>query len=213
MATTNGLVLHILPGRVLLIFAATAKMLAVLFFALMPDEPSYWAWILPAMVAEAVCAGVLWTVSNVYLTTCLPRHRQGLAGALVTVTLFMGGAMFLAVANVARGQFVKAGFDLKEQYKGVFWTGFGVATIALVLCVFVKLGKAGCTLTVDEMAVKQEEEEDAIEQVSSSQDSHISIQWVEGVEKDEVVVGVAEDTPSGGEESGGAVEHRAHETS
>lgn len=146
----SGFILHVLPGRVLLILSGTSKVLAVLFFALMPDNPNYWAWVFPAMLFEAACVDVLWTVSNVFLTTSLPRHRQGLAGAVISVTLFLGGALFLAVGDVAREQFRAAGMDLKGQYKGVFWIGVGSAGVALITCFFIRLGKAGCTLTVEE---------------------------------------------------------------
>ena len=116
----------------------------------MPRQPNYWAWVFPAMVAETACVDVLWTVSNVFLTTSLPRHRQGLAGALISVSLFLGGAFFLAIAEVAAGEFKKQGMDLKEQYQGVFWVGVGLATVALFISIFIKLGQAGSALTVDE---------------------------------------------------------------
>ncbi|KND91920.1 Drug resistance protein [Tolypocladium ophioglossoides CBS 100239] len=159
LSIMSGLILHILPGRVLLIISGVSKVLAVLFFALMPDNPNYWAWVFPAMLAEAACVDVLWTVSNVFLTTSLPRHRQGLAGAVISVTLFLGGALFLAVADVAKSQFQGAGMSLKMQYKGVFWIGVGAAGVALLTCCFIRLGKAGCALTVDEKQVIEFETE------------------------------------------------------
>lgn len=150
LATLSGLILHVLPGRLLLLISGVSKVAAVLLFALMPENPTYWAWVMPAMVAEAACVDVLWTVSNVFLTTSLPRHRQGLAGALINVTLFLGSAFFLAVADVAVAELKGKHVDLRGQYKGVFWIGVGVASVALVICCFIKLGKAGCALTVDE---------------------------------------------------------------
>ncbi|PHH84487.1 hypothetical protein CDD83_1860 [Cordyceps sp. RAO-2017] len=150
LSLLSGSILHILPGRVLLIISGTSKVLAVLFFALIPDNPNYWAWVFPAMLCEAACVDVLWTVSNVFLTTSLPRHRQGLAGAVISVTLFLGGALFLAVADVAKEQFHAAGWELKRQYKGIFWVGVGFAGLALAICFFIRLGRAGCALTVEE---------------------------------------------------------------
>lgn len=150
LAIMSGLILHLVPGSILLLFTGGCKVFAVLLFALMPDNPSYWAWIFPAMVAEAACCDILWTVSNVFLTTSLPRHRQGLAGALISVSLFVGGALFLSIADVAKGQFVNMGMDLKTQYKNVFWLGVGFASVALVICFFIRIGKADSTLTVDE---------------------------------------------------------------
>ncbi|KAL7924537.1 major facilitator superfamily domain-containing protein [Trichoderma austrokoningii] len=155
LATTSGLILHILSGKVLIILSGISKVIAVLMFALIPDDPNYWAWIFPAMLCEAACVDVLWTVSNVFLTTSLPKNRQGLAGALISVMLFLGGAFFLAIADVAKEQFVLDGMDLKHQYKSVFWIGVGLAGLALVICFFMDLDKAGGDLTVDEKETRK----------------------------------------------------------
>lgn len=155
LATTSGLILHMLSGKVLIIISGISKVIAVLLFALIPDDPNYWAWIFPAMLCEAACVDVLWTVSNVFLTTSLPKNRQGLAGALISVMLFLGGAFFLAIADVAKEQFVLNGLDLKHQYKSVFWIGVGLAGLALVICFFMDLDKAGGDLTVDEKEIRK----------------------------------------------------------
>ncbi|EHK50283.1 hypothetical protein TRIATDRAFT_45374 [Trichoderma atroviride IMI 206040] len=155
LATTSGLILHMLSGKVLIIISGISKVIAVLMFALIPDNPNYWAWIFPAMLCEAACVDVLWTVSNVFLTTSLPKNRQGLAGALISVMLFLGGAFFLAIADVAKGQFVLNGMDLKHQYKSVFWIGVGLAGLALAICFFMDLDKAAGDLTVDEKELRK----------------------------------------------------------
>ncbi|KAH6608388.1 major facilitator superfamily transporter [Trichoderma cornu-damae] len=155
LATTSGLILHLLSNKVLIIASGISKIIAVLMFAIMPDNPNYWAWIFPAMLCEAACVDVLWTVSNVFLTTSLPKNRQGLAGALISVMLFLGGAFFLAIADVAREQFALKGMDLKHQYKNVFWIGVGLAGSALIVCFFMDLDKAGSALTVDEKAARK----------------------------------------------------------
>ncbi len=159
LSTFAGLILHVFPGRVLLIFSGICKVVAVLLFALIPENPNYWAWVFPAMVCEAACVDVLWTVSNVFLTTSLPRHRQGMAGAVITITVFVGGALVLAIADVAKGQFEAAGMEVKTQYKGVFLIGAGLAVLALISCSCIKLGKAGCALTVDEKEQEKEKEQ------------------------------------------------------
>ncbi|KAH7134347.1 major facilitator superfamily domain-containing protein [Dactylonectria macrodidyma] len=149
LAICSGLLLHILPGRLLLIISDTCKIVAVLFFALMPDNPNYWAWVFPAMLAEAACVDVLWTVGNVFLTTSLPRHHQGMAGALIYITIFVASAFFLAVTSVALGKFKDMGMDTKSQYKGMFWIGVGLGGVALIMCFFLDLGKAGSQGTTE----------------------------------------------------------------
>ncbi|KAK5988070.1 Efflux pump terJ-like protein [Cladobotryum mycophilum] len=150
LAITSGVILHVIPGRILLVICGVTQVIAVLMFALMPDHPNYWAWIFTAMLAEATCNDILWTVSNVFLTTSLPKRRQGLAGALISVTLFLGGAFFLAIVDVAKAQFIASGMDLKHQYKYVFWIGVGIAGLALLVCFFINLDKADGDYTVDE---------------------------------------------------------------
>ena len=150
LSISSGLILHILPNRVLLVISLVCKIIAVLFFALLPAEPNYWAWVFPAMIAEAACVDILWTVSNVFLTSSLPRHFQGLAGALIYITVYIGSAFFLAIAGVVVGQFKAMGMEPKAQYKGIFWIGVGLGGIALVLCCFMDLGKAGCEMTAEE---------------------------------------------------------------
>ncbi|KOS22816.1 Drug resistance protein [Escovopsis weberi] len=150
LALTSGVILHLLPGRVLLLLCGVTQVVAMLMFALMPSRPNYWAWIFVAMVCEAVCNDILWTVSNVFLTTSLPKRRQGLAGAVISVTLFLGGAFFLAIVDVAKAQFVATGVPLKTQYKYIFWIGVGIAAFALAVCAFINIDKAGGDYTVDE---------------------------------------------------------------
>lgn len=171
LATTSGVILHMLSGKVLIIASGISKVIAVLMFAIMPDDPNYWAWIFPAMLCEAACVDVLWTVSNVFLTTSLPKNRQGLAGALISVMLFLGGAFFLAIADVAKEQFVINGMDLKHQYKSVFWIGVGLAGLALVICFFMDLDKAGGDLTVDEKELRKMS--NASSEVSSDAESAV----------------------------------------
>lgn len=159
LATLSGLILHLIPGRALLLVSGVSKVAAVLLFALMPDNPNYWAWVLPAMVFEAACVNVLWTVSNVFLTTSLPKNRQGLAGALINVTLYLGCAFILAISNVVSAQFESRGWDMKEQYQGVFFFGAGIGGVALFICLFIGLGKATGAATSDTDGMSELEED------------------------------------------------------
>ncbi|PHH83689.1 hypothetical protein CDD83_2946 [Cordyceps sp. RAO-2017] len=155
LSTLGGIVLDRLPGHWLLNLSSISTIMAVLLFALMPAEPNYWAWVLPAMLFEAASADVLWTVSNVFLTTSLPRHRQGLAGAIISLTLFLGDALFLTISDVVKECLGGAGLSLDAQYKGVFWTGVSIGAVAFGINFFIRIDKASSDLTVDE---KQEAE-------------------------------------------------------
>jgi hypothetical protein len=126
------------------------KIIAVLLFALMPENPNYWAWVFPAMVAETACVDVIYTVTNVFITTNLPAHRQGLAGALINCTLFLGISFFLGVSDIAIGSTAHMGFSLRESYKAAFWVGVGLAGAATLVFVTMDIGSARSDLTFDE---------------------------------------------------------------
>ncbi|KAM5347944.1 hypothetical protein ACJ41O_007768 [Fusarium nematophilum] len=144
LSISSGLLLHILPGQAILIATGVAEIVAVLLFAVLPDNPNYWAWVFPALIAEGACISVLSALSNVFMTTSLPRHLLGLAGALVFGVAYLASAFFLAIVAVAVGVFESRGWDMKAQHKGVFWITVGIACVALILDLFIKLPKAGC---------------------------------------------------------------------
>lgn len=159
----SGLMLHVIPGRILLIISGISKAVALLFFALMPEHPNYWAWILPAMIFETACVDIIWTVSNVYLTTSLPKDRQGLAGALINFTLFIGSALFVGIADITAGELKKeTNMSLKDLYQCVFWLGFGVACLAMIFSLFIRLGKASSQLTGEEEAQLSNQRSDSL---------------------------------------------------
>ncbi|OIW33111.1 MFS general substrate transporter [Coniochaeta ligniaria NRRL 30616] len=150
LASTSGFILHLVPGRVLLIFCGVTSIIPVLLFALMPEDPNYWAWVLPAMVAETCCVDVIWTVTNIFVTTNLPTRRQGLAGSLVNCTLFLGICFFLGLADIGVGSSGHLG--LAGSFKVAFWIGVVFAVISLGVMTFLDIGTAKSELTVDEQA-------------------------------------------------------------
>lgn len=153
-AATSGFILHLVPGRILLVFSGAAALAAALLFALMPETPNYWAHVLPAMVAETAFVDILYTTGNVFITTHLPRRHQGLAGALINCTLYLGMCSFLGVADVAVAATSHKG--LRESYKVAFWFIVGVAAVTMICFGFVDIGSAKCELTADEKKARGE---------------------------------------------------------
>jgi hypothetical protein len=148
LAATSGFIMHLVPGKILLIICGVCKLVAVLLFALIPRNPNYWAWVFPAMVAETACVDVLYTVSNVFITTNLPSHRQGLAGSLISCTLFLGICVFLGIADLGVGSSTHLGEA--GSYKVAFWIGVGFAALGLLVFATIDLGEARGDLTADE---------------------------------------------------------------
>lgn len=151
LASVGGFILHLLPGKVLLVLSGSGYVICVLLFALIPNDPNYWAFIFPAMICATLGVDVTYSISNIFITTSLPMHRQGLAGALINSVLFLGMSFFLAVADLVASMTKHLG--TRVSYKAAFWFALGCAIFALVLVVFfVEIGKANSDLTVDEKA-------------------------------------------------------------
>jgi len=151
LGTVGGFLLHVLPGTLLLIISGIGFILSVLLFAIIPEDPSYWAYVFPAMICGTIGVDVTYNITNIFITTNMPQNRQGLAGALINSLLFLGISFFLGIADIIAT--ATAHFGLKQSYKSAFWFGVGCAVFSLILLVvFVKIDKAKSDLTVEEKA-------------------------------------------------------------
>jgi MFS family permease len=151
LAIVGGFILHLLPGTILMIVSALGNLACVLLFAIIPEQPNFWAYTFPAMICATIGVDIAFNVSNVFITTQTPSKQQGLAGALINSALFLGISFFLGVADIAVSQTSHLG--LKQSYKFAFWFGTGCAGIALLLLVFfVRIDRAKSDLTFDEKA-------------------------------------------------------------
>lgn len=151
LATVGGLILHLLPGTILMVVSGLGNLMCVLLFAIIPKQPNYWAYIFPAMICATIGVDIAFNVSNVFITTHIPSKQQGLAGALINSTLFLGISFFLGIADIAVAQ--TSHLELKQSFKVAFWFGTGCAGAALFLLIlFVRIEKAKSDLTYDEKA-------------------------------------------------------------
>lgn len=155
LATVGGFTLHLLPGRILLIFSGIGCVISVLLFALIPKGGSYWAWILPAMLGCTIGIDIAYNVTNVFITTNLPQKHQGAAGALINSLLFLPISLFLGLADVVAASYERKGE--MASYKAAFWFGTGCAAFALVLFCFIDTGKAESQLRVEEKEALEED--------------------------------------------------------
>ncbi|KAL1863195.1 hypothetical protein Plec18167_003979 [Paecilomyces lecythidis] len=153
LATVGGFTLHILPGKLLLLISGAGYIVSVLLFAIIPDEPNYWAYIFPAMVAATIGVDITYSVSNIFITTNLPQHQQGVAGAVINSILFLSISFFLGIADIVVSRTGYLG--LKGSYKAAFWFSVACAGVAVVLLAFVKIGRAKSDLTVEERELTQ----------------------------------------------------------
>lgn len=154
LATVGGFTLHLLPGRVLLIISGLGSMASVLLFAVMPDKANYWAFVFPSMIGATIGIDITYLVSNIFITTTVPKHRQGLAGALINSLLFLGISFFLGIADLAVAETEERVGG--EQHKVAFWFATASAVVALLLFSTIKIGKAESELTEEERVARAE---------------------------------------------------------
>jgi len=148
LATVGGFTLHLLPGRILLLISGIGSVLSVLLFAVIKKEASYWAFVFPAMVCGTIGVDITFLVTNIFITTNLPKSRQGLAGGLVYSVLFLGISFFLGLADLAVAENKKR--EGKTDFSIAFWLATACAVVALAIFSTIKLGKAESEYTVEE---------------------------------------------------------------
>lgn len=129
----------------------------MLLFAIIPENPNYWEWIFPAMLCSTLGLDITYNVTNIFITTNLPKARQGLAGGLINSMLFLGISFFLGWADLAHAQTEDRG--PRGSYKVAFWvgTGVGIAGLLIMALGVRNVGKASSQLTPDELAELEQE--------------------------------------------------------
>lgn len=148
LATIGGFTLHLLPGRILLVISGLGSLACCLLFALCPKDANYWAYIFPAMIGATIGVDITFIVSNIFITTNIARHRQGLSGALINSLLFLGISFFLGLADLAVSEDEIRGGS--QGHRVAFWFATAAAAVTLLIFATIKIGKAESELTVEE---------------------------------------------------------------
>lgn len=148
----GGMIFHRVPGTILMLISCLGYVGCGLLFAVIPIGGNYWAYVFPAMICGTIGIDISFNLANVFITTNLPKARQGLAGALINCTLHMGIAVMLGFADIVQTQTVDLG--TRQSYKAVFWYQSGLAIFGfLIVLFFVRIREAKSELTLDEREV------------------------------------------------------------
>jgi len=157
MSTLSGFILHLVPGRLLLVIAGLAAIGCQLLLALIPPGGNYWAWVLPADILGTMSIDLSYTLLSVFITTQFPSARQGLAGGLINSVLQLGMALLLGISDIIQSYTVDDE-GLRKSYKNTFWLTVGTGAVSLILmAVWGKVPKATSDLTADEKLELQRE--------------------------------------------------------
>jgi len=161
----EGYILHLVPGKILLVISGLGAVGAQLLLALIPIGGSYWAWIFPATILSTIGIDISTVLMTVFMTTTFPSSQQGLAGGVINSALQLGIAVCLGLTDIIQSATVEE-VGLGKSYKNTFWFGVGAGAVGLLLLViWGKVPKATSDLTADEkeemmrVAAREEEQE------------------------------------------------------
>ena len=158
IALVGGATLHKLPGTILLLLSGSGFVVCSLLFALIPDNPNYWAWVFPAMVCTTIGIDISYNVSGIFITTSVPKDQQGLAGACINGLVFFGISFFLGWADFAVAS--RSHNNAGESYKTAFWFAVGCGGVVILLVLgFIRIGRAKSDLTAEEKARSRKPEQ------------------------------------------------------
>lgn len=152
-AATNfltGWLVKRVRADVLIFGSACVTTLSPLLMAIIKPEWSYWACAFIGVACTPICADVLFTVSNLVITSVFPPKTHGLAGGVFNTISTIGGSMGLTITAVVASSvtLAKQGNEtegLMDGYRATFWLCFAVDVIALMVVGFGlrKIGKVG----------------------------------------------------------------------
>lgn len=158
LAVFGGMTLHLISPTVLMAVTGLAIILESAMLALAPANVNYWIWVFIPMICSTVAFDVIFSVANIFFSTALPSHQQGLAGSLGNTLVQLGIAMLLGFAEVVATNTAYQG--QKESYQNVFWFNLALGATALVIFMgFVRINRAKSDLTADEKAEKAAEDD------------------------------------------------------
>ncbi|KAK2605931.1 hypothetical protein QQS21_003657 [Conoideocrella luteorostrata] len=151
LSVLEGFILHLVPGRVLLIISGLGAVGSQLLLALIPLEGgSYWAWVFPATILSTIGIDLSTILMTVYVTNTVPTSQQGLAGGVVNSVLQLGVALCLGLTDIIQSATVEE-VGLGKSYKNTFWFGVAAGSVSfLVLAVWGRVPQAKSDLTADE---------------------------------------------------------------
>ncbi|KAI9649295.1 hypothetical protein NHQ30_001867 [Ciborinia camelliae] len=162
IGTLGGFILHLVPGKALIIFSGICWIIAPLLFALAPINASFWAWIFTAMTCATLGIDITFNVTTIFITTSLPSSQQGLAGALINSIMQLSIAVCLGISEIIANSAENKSGSLRYSYKAVFWFEVTCASIALcILILFCKIDSATAGLTNEERQAVETETENA----------------------------------------------------
>jgi MFS family permease len=154
-ALTNigtGMLVHKVPANMLLLGGCFVTAISPLLMAVVGIQWSYWTCAFIATLLSPICMDVLFTVSNLLITSVFPPKTHGVAGGVFSTISQIGNSVGLAItAVIASGVTMAKSHTPAEQrqpehlmegYRAAFWFCFAT-NIVIVFVIAWGLKKIG----------------------------------------------------------------------
>lgn len=105
------------------------------------------------MICGTIGIDITYNVTNVFITTAMPRRLQADAAGLVVSLGYLGMAFWLGVAELVISTSSRSrgdSLELRDKYNIGFWTGVGLGGVTLCCAITARIGQASAELTADE---------------------------------------------------------------
>jgi len=155
-AATNaatGFLVNKVSASTLVSVSLIISAVSPLLFAILSPHWTYWAAAFPAMCLSPIASDVLFTVSNLVITSSFPDKTQALAGGVFNTVSQLGNSIGLAAtAMLASGVTASSKAtgtgsqdSLLDGYRAAFWMCFaaGVGSCVISVAGLRKTGKVG----------------------------------------------------------------------
>jgi len=141
-----GLIVHRIRANWAVIITTAISALAPLLIALAKPESSYWQYAFPAMALNPIGPDVLFTISNLLISSAFPDKTQALAGGVFNTLAQVGKSVGLALTAVIAGTVTLRAEHgekprtepeaLMEGYRAAWWFCLAITAATLVVSTF-----------------------------------------------------------------------------
>ncbi|KAI1484762.1 major facilitator superfamily domain-containing protein [Biscogniauxia mediterranea] len=140
-----GLIMHKIPGTVLLAIAASSLVLSNVLLVFLRQGNNYLAWIFPSIMLSTV--GLDWTmnVGSLFILSSLPLKHHSIGASLLQTTGRLGVPLGMAVTTAVWSSYDGNGdvASLELAYTNTFITTTAFSGLSLLLVPFIRIGKQG----------------------------------------------------------------------
>lgn len=140
LAVLGGCLIDLVDGSWMLALTCLGNIVASLLFISAQEDVSYWLCVFPAMICVTISMDLIFNQVNVFLSTELPSHEQGVAASLSHALIHLSAPLLLALAGDLDTQVPG---HVRKDYTHAFWIQCVCGVISMAIFAFlVPMGTA-----------------------------------------------------------------------